>query len=400
MPADYPPAFEHYAAVPAAGGDAVTTVGGRLPCVRAVEELKLPAVLDAFEPAIGRPRYFRLAGYAERPSGGAVLLRVFDRTAASGETVALDDADPDELVPAELRPALERWLAEQRGETPVPELRPAWARPGWHEDAEAWVGSPLTQLRAWPLSAVLRGERDGEPIYLKAVFPLFHHEPAITEALARESPGFVPDVLAVDRERGWLLMAELPGEPVEHLPGPSWARLLGDLGRVQRAWSDRTDELLALGAQDRGLATLVPELEEHPTLLRCLEQLAALDLPATLGHGDLHRGNVAIADDGRPIVYDWSDACVCHPLFDLAFFLYQFRDERVRDDLVAAWSEGWQAPTEEIHAALQFAEPLTYMHQRISYREIAASIEADDPAGLFADEPARWLEKALRCATA
>jgi hypothetical protein len=77
----------------------------------------------------------------------------------------------------------------------VPELRPAWARPGWHDVAETWVGSPLTQLRAWPLSAVLRGERDGEQVYLKAVFPLFHHEPAITEALARESPGFVPDVL-------------------------------------------------------------------------------------------------------------------------------------------------------------------------------------------------------------
>ena len=157
-----------------------------------------------------------------------------------------------------------------------------------------------------------------------------------------------------------------------------WDRLLRELGSVQRAWSDRTDELLALGAQDRGLATLVPEVGEHPALLRCLEQLEALDLPATLGHGDLHQDNVAIANDGRPIVYDWSDACVCHPLFDLAFFVYQFRDERVRDDLVAAWAEGWQAPTEDIRAALLLADPLTYIHQRISYREIAASVEAED----------------------
>jgi hypothetical protein len=399
MPADYPPAFEHYAAVPAAGGDAVLTVGRRLPCVRTGERLSLPAVIDAFEPTVGRPRYFLLAGYAERPPDGAVHLRVFDRAAASGETVALADADPDELVPAELRPALARWLAEQRGETPVPELRPAWARPGWHDVAEAWVGSPLVQLRAWPLSAVLRGERDGEPVYLKAVFPLFHHEPTITEALARESPGFVPDVLAIDRERGWLLMAELPGVPGDHPPGQSWERLLRELGRVQRAWSDRTDELLALGAQDRGLDTLVPELEQHPTLLRCLGELAALDLPATLGHGDLHLGNVTVAGDGRAIVYDWSDACVCHPLFDLAFFLSDIRDEPLRDDLVAAWAEGWEAPVEEIRAALRLADPLTCIHQRISYREIAASIEPDDHA-LFAGEPERWLEKALRRASA
>ena len=353
-------------------------------------------MIDAFEPAVGRPRYFRLAGYAERPPDGAVHLRVFDRAAASGETrgARRRRSRRDSSRPS-CDPRLERWLAEQRGETPVPELRPAWARPGWHDDAEAWVGSPLAQLRAWPLSAVLRGERDGEPVYLKAVFPLFHHEPAITEALARESPGFVPDVLAIDRERGWLLMAELPGVPGDHPPGQSWERLLRELGRVQRSWSDRTDELLALGAQDRGLATLVPELEEHPTLLRRLEQLAALDLPATLGHGDLHLGNVAIAGDGRAIVYDWSDACVCHPLFDLALFLYQFHDERVRDDLVAAWAEGWEAPAEEIRAALPFADALTHIHQRISYREITASIEADD-RWLFAGVPERRLEEALR----
>jgi aminoglycoside phosphotransferase (APT) family kinase protein len=143
----------------------------------------------------------------------------------------------------------------------------------------------------------------------------------------------------------------------------------------------------------------VPELEEHPTLLRSLEQLAALDLPPTLGHGDLHLGNVAIAGDGHAIVYDWSDACVCHPLFDLAFFLFQFRDERVRDDLVAAWAEGWEVPADEIRAALRLADPLTYIHQRISYREIGASIEPDDRS-LFAGEPERWLEEALRRASA
>jgi len=395
MPADYRPTFEHFAAVPAAGGDAVLTIDGRLPCVRVDEQLRLPNLLDAFEPVVGRPRYFRLAGYAERQPDSTVDLCVFDRAATTGETVALDEADPDALVPVELRPALARWLAEQRDETPVPELRPAWARPGWHDEAEDWVGSPLVQLRSWPLSAVLRGERDGEPVYLKAVFPLFHHEPAITEALARESPGFVPDVLAIDRERGWLLMAELPGVAGDHPSGQSWEPLLRELGRVQRAWSDRTNELLALGAQDRGLATLAPEIAEHPTLVRCLEQLAALGLPETLGHGDLHRGNVAIAEDGHAIVYDWSDACVCHPLFDLAYFLYQFADERVRADLVAAWAEGWDAPVEEIRAALHLADPLTYIHQHVSYREIGAAIEPDD-RWLFAGEQGGWIEEALR----
>jgi hypothetical protein len=394
MPADYRPIFEHFAAVPTAGGDAMLTVDGRLPCVRADEQLSLPALLDAFEPVVGRPRYFRLAGYAERPPDSTVHLRVFDRTTTTGETVALDEADPDALVPVELRPALARWLAEQRGEAPVPELRPAWARPGWHDEAEDWVGAPLVQLRSWPLSAVLRGERNGSPVYLKAVFPLFHQEPAITEALARESPDFVPAVLATDRERGWLLMGELPGEPDRNAPAQLWEGMLRTLGRVQRSWAGRTDELFALGAQDRGLATLAPEIAEHPTLVRCLEQLAALGLPETLGHGDLHRGNVAIAEDGHAIVYDWSDACVCHPLFDLAYFLYQFADERVRADLVSAWAEGWDMPVAEIRAALRLADPLTYIHQHVSYREIGAAIEPDD-RWLFAGEQERWIDEAL-----
>src|SRR5206468_422058 len=109
-------------------------------------------------------------------------------------------------------------------------------------------------------SAVLRGERRGEPVYLKAVFPLFHHEPAVTEALAAERPSALPDVLAVDRERGWLLMRELAGTHEWHVPDAGWARALRLVGEIQRDWAGRRDELVALGGQDRSLSTLADPL--------------------------------------------------------------------------------------------------------------------------------------------
>src|SRR5436305_5148958 len=225
----------HYAI--AAAGGTLALVDGSLPSVETSG--RLPDVLDAFEPLIGSPPYLRMA---ERVAENDHVLRlhVFD----VGDAVACDAE-----LPRPLRPAFERWLAEQRG-APVPQLRAAWARPGWLAEAEAWAGCSLRPHRMWALSAVLHGSLDGEMVFLQAVFPRFHHEPAITEALAREHPEIVPDILRVDHDRGWMLMRELRGEIAESM-SVSLAPAVREHARIQRSWSPRTGELLALGAQDR-----------------------------------------------------------------------------------------------------------------------------------------------------
>src|SRR5215471_2402369 len=187
----------HYAI--AAANGSLALVDGYLPSVE-MPPAQLPDILAAFEPLIGRPPYLRLAKRVD--DDPALRLHVFD----VGDALV-----GDVQLPAPLRPAFEHWLAEQRG-APVPRLRATWANPGWLAEAEAWSGCDLRPHRMWPLSAVLSGVLDGETVFLKAVFPLFHHEPAITEALAREHPGAVPDLLRIDRERGWMLMRELRGE--------------------------------------------------------------------------------------------------------------------------------------------------------------------------------------------
>ena len=352
------PLNTHYAIAAATGSLAL--VDGALPSVE-LPPGQLPDILAAFEPLIGSPPYLRLAGRIDDEP--ALRLHVFD---------VGDAVPPDAEVPIPLRPAFEQWLAEQRG-APVPDLRAAWARPGWLAEAESWAGCDLTPHRLWPLSAVLHGVLDGETVFLKAVFPPFHHEPAITEALAREHPGAVPDVLRVDHERGWMLMRELRAEIAESVTA-SLAPALREHARIQRSWSLRTDELLALGAQDRA--------QDWPDL----------GLPVSLAHGDLHGANVVV-DNGRATIFDWSDACLAHPLIDLHTFLAFGVAEADRDAFVDAYAEGWNVPPALVRSGVEQIAEYSCLHQAESYRAIAAGVEPAERQ-MFVDAEREWLERA------
>ncbi len=122
-----------------------------------------------------------------------------------------------------------------------------------------------------------------------------------------------------------------------------------------------TDELLADGCLDRRLEVL--EAQIHPLLhdpvatarftadetaeLRGLEpalvelcrRLDALELPATLLHGDLHMLNVARLN-GDLVYFDWTDACISHPFLDLISLQWE-PDEASRAVLLNAYLEGW-----------------------------------------------------------
>jgi hypothetical protein len=94
-----------------------------------------------------------------------------------------------------------------------------WTQPGWREEAEAWIGAELEQrrirvagtieqphLRPW--STVLRVPTSAGDHFFKATSPLLAHEPALTQWLAEQRPDCIAPVLAVDRERGWMLMPD------------------------------------------------------------------------------------------------------------------------------------------------------------------------------------------------
>ena len=103
---------------------------------------------------------------------------------------------------------------------------------------------------------------------------------------------------------------------------------------------------------------------------------------------------MVVGDELR--IFDWSDACVSHPLFDLPTFLQRAEDESARKSLLETYLRAWAdlASLEELRAAYELARPLAHVHHAISYLRIGEALEPDD-CWWFADEPKRWLAGAV-----
>lgn len=327
--------IDQYAFVPARGG--VVAAGGELPHV--ADDWEVFALRDVVP---GRPRYLRVAAHVALSPEHVVRLRVFEPVDEPGTA-------PERVrVPEALRPAFDRCLAELAG-APVPPRRSPWARRGWHEEVEAWAGMPLEQVRSWPLAATLRG---GD-VWLKAtMLPLFRHEPAVTEALG------VPRVLRADHERGWLLLEHVDGEP-----GADHHAALRAIAAVHRAWTERVDEALALGAWDRR---------------------APSPLGPTLVHGDFHPWNVLDST-----IIDWSDAAVASPLHDVNHYLLNVEDE-LRAPLIETYSH---ALGHDVRGAADAYEAEAYEYVAESYARITRAL-AEDDRWWFAGEESKWLSRA------
>ena len=235
-------------------------------------------------------------------------------------------------------------------------------------------------------------------LYLKAVFALFRHEPAITAALATAHPGRVPDVVATEPGRGLMLLREF-GNELGNRDALLWADGLRSTAEIQRAWVDRAQELAALGAPARGLESLRGEVQGGEALRAAWVRMAGLGLPATIVHGDLHPWNCVVEPHGIRIV-DWSDAAIGPPFLDLGVALFHVSDDDVRARLVEAYLEPWWgiASEADLREAAVLGEVLGSVYQSVSYREINAALEPAD-RWLFAGEEQRWRERAVELAT-
>ncbi|MDO3705755.1 aminoglycoside phosphotransferase family protein [Micromonospora sp. C28SCA-DRY-2] len=271
-------------------------------------------------------------------------------------------------------------------ERSAPGGRPAWYRPGWFAAATGWLDAvlagrgarrtgPVSQIRHWTTSTVLRAPTTEGAVFLKAALPHLVAEPRVIAELARTWPRAVPEVLAHSAEHGWWLSADFGVQP----PARDGAAALRLLARVQAATAGRTGPLEAAGCPVLtldDLADRVPALTRRAEVWdragtgpggltgvamwlqdRCAE-LADLDLPATLTHGDLHPDNAADRPDG-PLLFDWSFARVSHPLFDLAGWLHQVPEPEARRQ-VGAYLDGWRelASPSELREAWRVAKPV------------------------------------------
>jgi aminoglycoside phosphotransferase (APT) family kinase protein len=122
-----------------------------------------------------------------------------------------------------------------------------------------------------------------------------------------------------------------------------WSRVLTTYAEGQIALAAHVPELLSLGAPDRRL-TRLPQLYERllhdaeqldiaadvrltraerqelsqliPQFAAWCAELAAVPVPESLNHGDLHDGNIFF-DREHTRFFDWGDASVAHPFVSM-----------------------------------------------------------------------------------
>jgi hypothetical protein len=310
-----------------------------------------------------------------------------------------------------------------------------WVQPAWLDEATAWIRDRLGELGLEPAgepeqphvrwwSTVLRVPTEEGDLWFKANATPHVFEAGLLAILGRVRPGHVPEVVALDLERGWLLMRD-GGERLRELVRTSrdldrWEALLPEYAELQIAMAPHVQELLAAGVPDERLAVLPAHvadllddreacmvgrkdgLTEHEhERLRALvpdfgERCAALagyGIPETIQHDDLHDGNVFVRD-GRYLFFDWGDSCVSHPFHSLVVTMRQlvYRLElppggpdilRLRDAYLEPF--GGFAPRSELVEAAELAHYTGTASRSLSWNRF---IRAREPEFRFDDEDA------------
>ena len=298
-----------------------------------------------------------------------------------------------------------------------------WTRSDWLAEADAWIRDRVDvtgeihqpHVRWW--STVLRVPTASGTSWFKACHPSHGFEPALTLELARLRPERVIEVLAADPERGWMITADAGARLRELLASADdlarWEEALPLYADVQLAAAGSAERLVGLGVPDERLAGLPARFErvltdrdlllvdrddgldtgQHRRLLasvpeveRLCVELAALGIPETVQHDDLHDGNVFV-HDGEYLVFDWGDSCVSHPFHTLAVTLrataWRFdlepgdpRLERMRDAYLEPF--GAYGSRAELLAAFATAYRLGTLARALSwYRAVEAFPEIE-----------------------
>ena len=252
-----------------------------------------------------------------------------------------------------------------------------------HHDVQAWLAShgvepsgTIEKIHERPWSTVLRVPTADGDLFLKQEQPLQEYEVPLTMALASRWPDRVPEVVAADIERSWLLLRDGGVRVADSGDFDAFPRALALYGELQVGEIEHVDELLAIGLRDLRLPVVVEMYEpfferdhgleaEEVGRLRALApkfrelcaELDALELPASIQHDDLHQWNVFVRGD-RVALYDWGDSSVAFPLWSWLKPAWAL-EGRDPADARSAYLDAWQsfASEQQLRRALELAGP-------------------------------------------
>jgi hypothetical protein len=246
---------------------------------------------------------------------------------------------------------------------------------------------------------------EGQTVWLKVVPHFFAHEGALLALMAGTR---VPTVLGHDSSR--MLLAEIAGKDLYFAELPLLRDMVHLLVELQRLWSDRVEELLALGLPDwralalgAAIAEVVERMrdevsaEDRATLAHFVrglpgrfDDVAACGVRDTLVHGDFHPGNFR-GDERTLTLLDWGDSGVGHPLLDQPAFLDRVPSSAlgaVRAHWLQQWSEA--VPGSDPARASFLLAPVAAARHAVIYTTFLDNIEPSEQPYHRAD-PAQWL---------
>jgi Phytanoyl-CoA dioxygenase (PhyH) len=215
-------------------------------------------------------------------------------------------------------------------------------------EAAAWAAGvfgfddvDLVSEAAWATTCRLR--RGSASAYLKRVPPGLATPFAPIVRLSRRFPHLLPEVLAADDARGWLLTADHGARTLDYdAQADDLVVVLRDYARLQAGAAEAPECLAGLprldlaalperllaflattqaGARGPGEVSAAYFLGDadaalfHRLLSRRLPMLRdylapMARLPVTLEHGDLRPPNTAVSADGHGVIIDWDDAFI------------------------------------------------------------------------------------------
>jgi hypothetical protein len=296
-----------------------------------------------------------------------------------------------------------------------------WQDPEWRKQAIEWIYSQaqnheisitgeIEQPHTYAWSTVLHIPTDQGKLFFKATAHETIYEAALTQSLARWFPNCMPEFVAVDTGRGWMLMRD-GGEQLRLSIRPAkdvaaWKPVIARYAEVQIGLADHVTELLSLRLPDHRLSVLpglfVELLADEESLMidqekgltsaewqevkdkavhfaQICSKLTGYGIPESLNHGDFHDGNVLVKD-GRITFFDWGDASVAHPFTSLRTFLvsieisldleeYSFTPEMA--ELLDLYLAPFQtfASKEELLQAYEISKPVASVVKALAWHQ-------------------------------
>jgi len=300
-----------------------------------------------------------------------------------------------------------------------------WTDPEWLTATHEWIlealdregltlMGPIEQPHVRPWATVLRAPGSDGIVWCKAMVPAVAHEPVTISILARAAPDRVPRLLASDLRRRLMLTAD-GGARLRDLEAPRrspnrWMAMLRTYARLQRDVEHAAGELLGAGVPDRRpaalpdqVAELVDELQPAgvngllPRVTEACAELAALGIPATIDHSDLHDAQVFV-DPAGDRFFDWGDAGVAHPFMTLAVTLRVMastvgvaEESPVIHKAIDAYLERWSAlaPLADLRRGAQLGRALGGASRALTWH--AVTLDAPATTHRFPDAAGDWL---------